>query len=106
MEDHGAESGVGKVKLRLHFNGAFQHVSARDLDGEPLRSAAPSFAPSGLLRLRSLAPCSQDADAWRYAGGEVYNESVPITHKYADVVKKFNDKFGDTVGAMGPLGWA
>jgi hypothetical protein len=39
----------------------------------------------------------QDAAAWRYVGGEVYNESIDRTFKYADVCKRLNDKFGDTV---------
>ncbi|GIL52043.1 hypothetical protein Vafri_8003 [Volvox africanus] len=34
---------------------------------------------------------------WRYVGGEVYNESFPVDSKYAEVVKRLNDKFGDTV---------
>ena len=39
----------------------------------------------------------QDAAAWRYVGGEVYNESIDRSFKYADVCKRLNDKFGDTV---------
>ncbi|GIL83714.1 hypothetical protein Vretifemale_12455 [Volvox reticuliferus] len=34
---------------------------------------------------------------WRYVGGEVYNESFPVDSKYAEVMKRLNDKFGDTV---------
>lgn len=35
--------------------------------------------------------------SWRYVGGEVYNESIDRSFKYADVCKRLNDKFGDTV---------
>lgn len=35
--------------------------------------------------------------SWRYVGGEVYNESFPLRCGYAEVSKRLNDKFGDTV---------
>lgn len=33
----------------------------------------------------------------KYIGGEVFNESVPRAFKYAELCRKLNDKFGDTV---------
>lgn len=42
--------------------------------------------------------CVQEScNACRYVGGEVFNESLPVSFTYMDVVKRLNDKFNDTV---------
>uniref|UniRef100_A0A7S0RG56 Protein kinase domain-containing protein n=1 Tax=Chlamydomonas leiostraca TaxID=1034604 RepID=A0A7S0RG56_9CHLO len=34
---------------------------------------------------------------WRYVGGQVHNDTCPVSYKYADLARRLNDKFSDTV---------
>lgn len=84
-----ADPSVTKVKLRLHFRGQFVQVRGHALSG---CLGSWGWCTEGPSRLQVA-----DLQQWRYVGGEVFNESIPVTFKYADLCRKLNDKFGDTV---------
>lgn len=51
-----------------------------------------------MRRHSAAGNCAQGPDAqYRYMGGEVFNESLPLSFTYMDVVKRLNDKLSDTV---------
>eukprot|EP00798_Chlamydomonas_sp_ICE-L_P015484 gene15484-21569_t len=49
------------------------------------------------LHFRGVFSRVPDEQTWRYSGGEVFNESFPVSFKYAELCRKLNDKFSDTV---------
>mmetsp|Transcript_25426 Transcript_25426/g.75108 ORF Transcript_25426/g.75108 Transcript_25426/m.75108 type:complete len:878 (-) Transcript_25426:269-2902(-) len=65
------ETPVERIRLRLHWGG--------HLEQEPAPAGAVEFKPS-----------------WRYIGGEMFNESVPMSFRYADLCLKLNEKVGYT----------
>lgn len=76
-----------RIRVRLHFGGTFAQVRLKQLLGTT--TLAVTWLNSDNI---------QDGPRqWRYVGGEVYNESFPLDSKYAEVMKRLNDKFGDTV---------
>ncbi|GFR41774.1 hypothetical protein Agub_g2533 [Astrephomene gubernaculifera] len=73
-------------------------MAALTSEGPGVPSPAEEDKPRIRVRLHFGGTFAQDGPRqWRYVGGEVYNESFPFDSKYAEVSKRLNDKFGDTV---------
>ncbi|MEW5319144.1 MAG: hypothetical protein WDW38_010313 [Sanguina aurantia] len=69
-------------------------------EAEPMAAAAEARSVFDMTTLGTYMPhlsLHSDLLVEKYIGGEVFNESVPRAFKYAELCRKLNDKFGDTV---------